>query len=71
MDMSLSKLCEMVKDRGAWCAAVHGITESQSQLDLATEQQLFLNRISREVSFLLNCTDTNIPAPFVRHIILR
>ena len=35
-DMNLSKLWKIVKDRKAWCAAVHGITIRH---DLVTEQQ--------------------------------
>ena len=44
MDMSLSKLQEMVKGREAWCAAVHGVTKNWTWLSKWTEVNISIKK---------------------------
>ena len=54
MDMSLSKLQEMEKDREAWHAKVHGVTKSRTWLSNWTATTIVIPRLHYEVTFQMN-----------------
>ena len=54
MDMNLSKLGEIARDRGSWCAAVHGSKEVGHVLATEQQQMLGFKEMEEDMSRLLD-----------------
>ena len=70
-DVNLSKLHEIVKDREAWCAAVHRVAKSQTRLSTEQQKNVEIEGTMEITSFLLFISQKEKLKPRERRALLQ